>query len=149
MQKYVVILQPTSIEYSLYYEYFYQQVQIKMLINELAKQTGVSIHTLRYYENFGFFKGFADENVKTNNYKNYDDSLVETVALIKEAKEVGFTLSEIKYMLDSWTNNKLSADKKTQIINTKISEIDLKIRQLKQVKSKLSKVLTDIENGDC
>lgn len=120
-----------------------------MLINELSKRTGVSIHTLRYYENFGFFRGMPDEKVKSNNYKNYDESLVETISLIKEAKEVGFTLSEIKYLLNSWANNGLSVEKKLEIANAKINEIDLKIRQLKQVKSRLMKTLKDIETGDC
>ena len=120
-----------------------------MLINELSKRTGVSIHTLRYYENFGFFNGVADEKTKTNNYKNYDGNLVETIALIKEAKEVGFTLSEIKYLLNSWTNNEFTVVKKMEIVNVKINEIDAKISQLKQVKSKLLKMLKDIENGDC
>lgn len=120
-----------------------------MLINELSKRTGVSIHTLRYYENFGFFKGVSDEKVKTNNYKNYDENLEETIELIKEAKAVGFTLSEIKYLLDSWTNNRFSVEKKVEIVNAKINEIDLKIRQLRQIKNRLVSVIKDIENGDC
>ena len=72
-----------------------------MLISELAKRTDVTIHTLRYYENYGLFSGEKDETVKTNNYKHYDESLIEKVQLIKEAKEIGFTLSEIKGLLDS------------------------------------------------
>ena len=43
-----------------------------MLINELSKRTGVSVHTIRYYENLGLIQGVTDINVKTNNYKNYD-----------------------------------------------------------------------------
>ncbi len=41
-----------------------------MFINELSKRTGVAIPTLRYYENFGLFKGVTDETVTTNNYKD-------------------------------------------------------------------------------
>ena len=120
-----------------------------MLINELSKRTGVSIHTLRYYENFGFFQGVNDESTKTNNYKNYDENLVETVALIKEAKEAGFTLSEIKHLLNSWNNKELTLDKKKTIINEKIIEIDAKISQLKQVKNVLLKTIKNIEKGEC
>ena len=67
-----------------------------MLINELSKKTGVSIQTIRFYENKGLIEGSTDENVKTNNYKNYDESHVERIETIKEAQEAGFTLSEIK-----------------------------------------------------
>lgn len=38
-----------------------------MLISELAKRTGVTIHTLRYYENYGLFNGEKDKSIKTNN----------------------------------------------------------------------------------
>ena len=120
-----------------------------MLINALSKLTGVSIHTLRYYENFGLFKGVSDEKVSTNNYKQYDDSLVGKIELIKEAKEIGFTLSEIKKLLDSWYNKRFSAEKKIEIIKDKINEIDTKIRQLKQVKRLLLEGIKDIERGYC
>ncbi|MCC5930892.1 MAG: MerR family transcriptional regulator [Cyclobacteriaceae bacterium] len=49
----------------------------------MQKRTGLSIHTLRYYENYGLFEGKADEKVKTNNYKQYDDSLVGKIELLK------------------------------------------------------------------
>jgi len=120
-----------------------------MLINELSKRTGLSIHTLRYYENYGLFSGECDEEVKTNNYRNYDESLVERIDLIKGAKEVGFTLSEIKNLLDSWYNKQLSVRDKIEVVNKKISEIDAKVRQLKQVKKLLVECIKDIENGKC
>jgi len=120
-----------------------------MLISELSKQTGVSIPTLRYYENYGLFKGVSNEKVTTNNYKNYDESLVEKIELIKGAKEVGFTLSEIKSLLDSWYSKRLSAEKKIEVVNNKINEIDSKIRQLKKVRKLLTECIVDIENGDC
>lgn len=120
-----------------------------MLINELSKRTGLSIHTLRYYENYGLFKGVSDEKVKTNNYKNYDEELVEKIELIKEAKEIGFTLSEIKVLLDSWYSKKLSPEKKVEILKAKIREIDDKIRQLKQVRKFLVDGIKDVQNGAC
>ncbi len=142
-------MQPASIEHSLYLNYFFSQQQSNMLINELSKQTGLSIHTLRYYENYGLFKGVSEEKVKTNNYKNYDESLVEKIELIKGAKEVGFTLSEIKQLLDGWYSKRLSIEKKIEIVNTKVNEVDSKIHQLKQVKKFLVEAIKDIENGDC
>ncbi|TND01804.1 MAG: MerR family transcriptional regulator [Bacteroidetes bacterium] len=120
-----------------------------MLINELSKRTGVSIHTLRYYENYGLFKGASDEKVKTNNYKHYDESLVEKIELIKEAKEIGFTLSEIRNLLDSWYSKKLPIERKVEILSIKIGEIDAKIRQLKQVRKYLVDGIKDVQRGDC
>ncbi|MEM7552345.1 MAG: MerR family transcriptional regulator [Bacteroidota bacterium] len=120
-----------------------------MLISELAKRTGLTIHTLRYYENYGLFKGTVDEAVKTNNYKQYDEKLVEKIQLIKEAKEIGFTLSEIKDLLDSWFTNQLSIERKIEVLNAKINEIDSRIRQLKFVRKFLVDGIEDVKKGDC
>jgi len=120
-----------------------------MLISEFAKRTGVSIHTLRYYENYGLFKGKADESVKTNNYKQYDESLIEKVQLIKEAKEIGFTLSEIKDLLEDWFSNKLSEEKKIEVLKFKIKEIDNKINQFKGVRKMLIDGIQEVRDGKC
>jgi MerR family transcriptional regulator, copper efflux regulator len=120
-----------------------------MLINELSKQTGVSIPTLRYYENYGLFEGLSNDAIKTNNYKQYEDKLVAKIEWIKEAKKAGFTLSEIKKLLESWYNNQISTEQKVGIIKGKIDEIDEKINQLKSVKKYLVRAIKDVENGDC
>lgn len=120
-----------------------------MLISELSKRTGLSIHTLRYYENYGFFKGLTDEKVKSNNYKHYDENLVEKIEMLKEAKAVGFTLSEIKELLDNWFNKRLSVDRKIEILTAKIQEVDDKINHLKQVRKFLTEGIKDVQNGDC
>lgn len=142
-------MQHTSIEYTLWYGFIFQQQNDFMLISELSKRTGVSIHTLRYYENYGLIAGTTDKTVKSNNYKQYDEILVEKVEWIVQAKKAGFTLSEIKKSLNDWFSNKLSASKKIEIVRNKINEVDTKIRELKQVKKFLVESLKDVQNGDC
>jgi len=120
-----------------------------MLINELSKETGVSIHTIRFYENKGLIQGTVDESVKTNKYKNYDESHVEKIAVIKEAQEVGFTLSEIKILLEKWYSGAFPKEEQLNFFDAKIREVDIKIRQLKQIKKRLEDVKKDIEKGEC
>lgn len=120
-----------------------------MLINELSKRTGVSIHTLRYYENYGLIVGRTDETVKSNNYKQYDDIVIEKVIWIIESKKAGFTLSEIKQSMDDWFNNRLSVSKKIEIGQKKIDEIDHKIRDLKKVRKFLVGAIKDFKDGNC
>lgn len=139
---------PESVDYALYFV-FIQKNYSRMLISELSRQTGLTIHTLRYYENYGLFHGKADEGVKTNNYKQYDERLVEKIALIKEAKEIGFTLAEIKKLLDSWFNDQLPMEKKVEVLEDKIEEIDAKILQLQQVRKFLVEGIAEVKNGDC
>ncbi len=120
-----------------------------MLISELSKRTGVSIHTLRYYENYGLITGTTDKTVRSNNYKQYDEILIEKVEWIIQAKKAGFTLSEIKKSLNDWFSNKLSAKEKIEIVQNKIKEVDTKILELKQFKKFLVESLKEVENGNC
>ena len=83
-----------------------------MLINELSKRTGVSIHTLRFYENLGLIKGKTDEDVKSNQYKQYDEALVERINWIIASKKAGFTLAEINKLMQDWFSKNLTLDKR-------------------------------------
>jgi len=120
-----------------------------MLINELSKRTGVIIHTIRYYENLGLIQGMSDENVKSNNYKRYDENAVQRLEVIMEAKEVGFTLAEIKKLLSAWFDWKNSKSDTVRLFQDKIQEIDKKIKQFKLIKKRLEKVCQELENGEC
>ncbi|NIG56439.1 MerR family transcriptional regulator [Chitinophaga sp. Cy-1792] len=120
-----------------------------MLINELAKKTGVTIHTIRYYENLGLIQGFVNDQVKSNNYKHYDDNVAERLEIILEAKEVGFTLAEIRKLLESWYGTTSSREEQVQLFTAKIEEIEDKIKQLKQVKKRLEKVVKELRDNKC
>ncbi|MFH6937501.1 MerR family transcriptional regulator [Flavobacterium sp. FlaQc-30] len=118
-----------------------------MLINELSKKTGLSIHTIRYYENLGMIKGLTNEEVKSNNYKNYDDNVVERLEIIIEAREVGFTLAEIKKILTTWFESTDSKPETLELFQSKIKEIDDKMKYFKQTKKLLEKVCEKLESN--
>ena len=120
-----------------------------MLINQVARATGVPIHTIRYYENLGLFKGQRDPTVTSNNYTWYDDSIIEKIELIMIAKEIGFTLAEIKDLINAWYDNELSVEEKKEVLQGKIKEVDNKIKQLKEVRKKIFKLMDDVEQGLC
>lgn len=109
-----------------------------MLINELSKRTGISAHTIRFYEKSGLIKGERDENVKTNNYFHYDEKTVEKLKLVVEAKSIGFTINEISQLIDAWYNNQISITEKLSILDEKLLSIDEKIKQLKDMKKLVS-----------
>jgi MerR family transcriptional regulator, copper efflux regulator len=120
-----------------------------MLINELSKKTGVTPHTIRYYEKYGLIKGKRKEEVKSNNYFHYDDEVVYKLELIRDAKTIGFTLSEIKHLIDAWYNKKFTVAKKLSILDEKLVSIDEKIKQLKEMKKLLNEFKKEVEEYDC
>lgn len=120
-----------------------------MLINELSKRTGVTIHTLRYYENLGLIQGVTNENVKTNNYKDYDESVIEKIEIIKGGKEVGFTLFEIKELMNTWFSGTSTKEEILSFFEKKVAEIDSKIKKFKQTKKLLERAMKEIDKGEC
>ena len=67
-----------------------------MKIGELAKRTGLSSTTLRYYESRGLLPA---QGRTESGYREYDDSSVERVETVLAAKRLGFSLEEIRQML--------------------------------------------------
>lgn len=120
-----------------------------MLINELSKRTGISTHTIRFYEKSGLIKGKRDENVKSNKYFHYDDETVEKLALIIDAKSIGFTISEIAQLMDAWYNNKMTIADKLSVLEEKLVSIEEKIKQLKEMKKMIAQFKKSVATEGC
>jgi MerR family transcriptional regulator, copper efflux regulator len=120
-----------------------------MLINELAKKTGMTAHTIRFYEKSGLIKGKRKEDVKSNNYFHYDEETIEKLELIGYAKEVGFTLSEINQLIDAWYDKKFTIPQKIAILDEKLQSIDKKIQQLEDMKKLIAEFKADVLIYDC
>jgi MerR family transcriptional regulator, copper efflux regulator len=122
---------------------------MKMLINELSKRSGVTIHTIRFYEKSGLIQGRRDDTVKSNNYFHYDEEAVERLKLILGAKSIGFTLQEIGQLIDGWYNKKLSPEEKLAICDEKLDSIASKIAELKQMRTLLNQLKKNIVASKC
>ncbi|MEJ2903236.1 MerR family transcriptional regulator [Pedobacter panaciterrae] len=116
------------------------------LINQLSKETGIPIGTIRFYEKTGLFTGEKKEEVKTNNYVYYGDDVVEKLRFIQMAKAVGFTLAEIKEVVDAWYKKQISKKAKIQVLDKKLLQIEEKIKELKSVKKQIAICKFNIEN---
>lgn len=68
-------------------------------IGEFSKITGLSIRTLRYYDDIDLFK--PSEVDLFTNYRYYNEEQIKDLKLINILKDVGFTLEEIK---NNWNN---------------------------------------------
>lgn len=119
------------------------------LINQLSKETGISIATIRFYEKSGLFAGKKKADIKSNNYTYYDDEVIDKLDLIRDAKSVGFTLSEIKELIDAWYSKRITKEKKLFILDNKLLQIEEKINELKSVKKQIAFLKSEVEKFDC
>jgi MerR family transcriptional regulator, copper efflux regulator len=67
-----------------------------MTVGALARQAGVRIDTIRYYER----RGLLPKPPRTNSgYRTFTFASVERLRFIKQAQNLGFTLMEISQLL--------------------------------------------------
>jgi MerR family transcriptional regulator, copper efflux regulator len=117
------------------------------LINQISKETGIPIGTIRFYEKTGLFSGVKPKEGATNNYVYYTQEVIDKLYFIKKAKLVGFTLLEIKQVIDAWNGNKLSKNQKIEILDKKIQQIEIKISELEDIKKQILFYRTKIIKG--
>src|SRR3990167_1739021 len=110
-----------------------------MQINELAKRTGISKDTLRFYEKIGLLP-LAPK--LANGYRNYPESWVKTLQLIVRARELGFTLEELKNLAQLFHSNQLTKFEMARYLEQKESEIDTRINKLQELKSDIQRALS-------
>jgi MerR family copper efflux transcriptional regulator len=115
-----------------------------MKINELAKKTGLTAPTIRFYEQ----EGLLDERYvqrEDNNYRDYSEEAVEHLLMIKEVQSAGFTLAEFKE-LDEACNaaDGLVAQKAATFLRRKIAAVGEKIAELERVQTYLISKLAEM-----
>jgi DNA-binding transcriptional MerR regulator len=120
-----------------------------MLINELSKRTGISAHTIRFYEKSGLIKGERDENVTSNNYFHYDEETVGRLEAIRDAKSVGFSIKEISQLVDAWYNNIYTKEEKIAILDEKLEALNQKIKDLVEMQQLIQEFKDGVLNDEC
>ena len=114
--------------------------------SEISKKTGIGFETVRYYEKFGLLiKPLRGEN----RYRQYDETTVERIFFILQAKKCGFTLSEIRTMLSLFDHPEDCSTNSDDIIDSKINQLDRKIEALTRMKKLLNMVKEPIRKKDC
>lgn len=117
-----------------------------MLISQLAKEVGLPIATIRFYEKKGLFSSVTKEGVTTNNYAYYDEEVIDKLQFIHMAKAVGFTLSEIKDVIDVWYEKQWTKQARLEVLNLKLKQLEVKMNELKAMKKQLARCKLTIEN---
>ncbi|PKA99809.1 MerR family transcriptional regulator [Flavobacteriaceae bacterium MAR_2009_75] len=116
------------------------------LIGQLSKETGIPIGTIRFYEKSGLISGQTNEEITTNNYVYYGEETVDKLRFIQMSKAVGFTLAEIKEVVDAWYKKQLTKSAKIEVLNKKLVQINDKMNELKAVKKQIAICKLNIEN---
>ncbi|GAX45083.1 MerR family transcriptional regulator [Tolypothrix sp. NIES-4075] len=115
-----------------------------MLISELSRKTGLSKDTIRFYEKIGLIIA-SDRQAGTRVYKEYSTETIERLLMINQGKGLGFTLKEIKPLLDESASGAILKSKQIVIIERKVAEIAEKMQQLSEIQTYLASKLSRLK----
>ncbi|GIW78360.1 MAG: hypothetical protein KatS3mg105_0167 [Gemmatales bacterium] len=108
-----------------------------MTIGQVARRTGVGIEAIRFYERQGVLE---KPQRSASGYRLYDASVIDRLRFIGRAKELGFTLREIKELLELRVGPATSCSDAKALAEKKIADIEGKIQTLQSMKKALVKL---------
>jgi len=110
--------------------------QSTFTIGKLAKQAGVGIDTVRFYER----RGLLPEPERTSSgYRLYRDDSVDRIRFVRRAKQLGFTLDEIENLLLLQDQGGRKSEVKA-LTDQKLMQINAKIDDLMRMRDVLSEL---------
>ncbi len=108
-----------------------------LTIGQVAKQTGVGVETLRYYER----EGLVEEPPRRDSgYRQYPEDVVKRVHFIKRAQQLGFSLKEIAELFALRVDPTTPARSVKQRATAKLADIECKIEELLRMKRDLEEI---------
>lgn len=110
---------------------------LKMTRGNIAKELNVNPETLRYYEEQKLIK---KPRRLENNYRIYDEDDLMRIKFTLMAKQLGFSLKEIKDLLDLSITEKSDRKKVRILVSNKSNIINEKITQLTKIKTVLDEL---------
>lgn len=113
-------------------------------IGELARLSGVGVETIRYYER----EKLLDQPKRpVNGFRRYPPEALQRLSFVRRAKELGFTLDEIRDLLKLRARRGATCSTVCAKAQKKIAEIDERIAELQRLREALV-VLADACTGE-
>lgn len=113
-------------------------------IGEAARQSGVKVPTIRYYEQIGLLPAPPRSE---GNRRQYDAADLRRLAFIRHARELGFEIEAIRAMLVLQDRPEQSCAAVDEIARTRLAEIERRIASLTALKTELERMLASCAHG--
>jgi MerR family transcriptional regulator, copper efflux regulator len=121
-------------------------------INEVARRSGFSATTLRYYEDIGLMP--APDRTESG-YRMYDAAAIDRLAFIARAKQLGCTLDETADLLVAWEGGRCGPvqDRLRTLVSSKVADASRQIAELTTLRLELRAASAALEghrpDGPC
>src|SRR5574341_1582752 len=99
-------------------------------IGEVARQAGLQTSAIRYYEDIGLLPA----PVRRSGQRRYDASVLDRLHMIRAAREIGFTLEEIRTLLDGFPEATPPSERWQAMASRKLPEVEALIKRARLMK---------------
>lgn len=109
-----------------------------LTIGAVAKRVGVAIDTIRYYEREGLL---PEPQRRASGYRSYGVGAIAQLRFIRRAKELGFTLEEIRELLALSADRQRGVKAVKQRAEKRLAVIEQRIAELQRVRDGLAELI--------
>ena len=106
-------------------------------IGAVARRSGLRVSAIRYYESLGLIptaRRVASKRV-------YDESVFESIALVRIAQEAGFTLAEVRTLVSGFDTATPASARWQTMARRKLADVEARIDQAERMKAMLEGLL--------
>ncbi len=109
-----------------------------MRVQQLADRVNVAPHVVRYYTRVGLLRPKRDA---VNGYRRFSADDVKRVVFIRQAQRLGFTLAEIRHILEMSGRGKTPCPTVRAIVQERIAENSSYLTELQALQERMTKAL--------
>ena len=106
-------------------------------INQVTQQTGIRPSTLRYYDEIGLLRPIR----RVGGRRQYDESVLQRLALIQTGQQAGFTLAELAILLNNVLDSESGGAGWHELVERKLKEMDARMRHIASMKRLLEDII--------
>jgi Cu(I)-responsive transcriptional regulator len=115
-----------------------------LTIGAIADLTGTKVETIRYYERMGLLAAPARTS---GNYRSYEPSHVARLSFIRRARDLGFSLDQVRELLGLADQKDRSCESVDTIAREHLAEVERKIADLKGLRRELDALISQCRHG--
>lgn len=116
----------------------------KITIGEAARQSGVKVPTIRYYEGIGLMR---EPGRSEGNQRAYEQADLDRLTFIRHARKLGFEIDAIRTLLSLQDNPLQPCATADAIAKARLSEVEQRIRSLMALKVELEMMVEGCVHG--
>ena len=117
-----------------------------MRIGEIAKQSGVTVDTVRFYERVGVL---PPPERRPSGYRDYASDTIERIRLTRELQAIGFTLTDVVDALAAHDAGGATCESERWRLQAVLDRVDTKLAELNALRARIVQAQEACAGGHC